>query len=149
MNMTSLSPHIAVERYTLILPTAEIVTEFREYESTLFFFEDGLKGVVKDLVLSNTVSDPTGMALRMLTAQVVSNYENSLHVRYMENTLGTISPSIYIELIVEQLEIAVSAMLRQILRDMLPTYRWDHRQHRWLGNDLIANLILNETRQPP
>jgi len=131
------------------LPTAEIVSEYRDYEAVFFFCDGGIKTVVKDIILSNTAADPSGNVLKKLTDDIVSEYENSLHVRYMENTLGSYSPSIYIELIMGQLEIAVSMMLNQIFRDMLTTHRWDHRRYRWLGNDLIANLIQHETKPPP
>ena len=134
-------------RDIIILPTADIVREFEDYESVFCFYDEGLRGVIKDIVLYNTVTDTTGEQTSMLVQDVISVYEHSLYVRYLENTLSISQPEICIEMMVIQLESAVSKMLKALFVKELQRYRWDRSSYEWLGNDLITRIKLREQFQ--
>lgn len=132
-----------------ILPTAEIVTEFKHLEPVLCFYDDGLKGLIKEIVLRNTAADLSGQKSQDLAQEIVSAYEHSMHVRYMENTLRHADPSIYIELFVTQLDEILAELLTLLFASTLRTHRWDYRGSRWIGNDLLVRLVPLDSRPNP
>ena len=124
----------------VIIPTAEIISEFRHMDPVFCFYEDGVRGVVKDMVLRNTAGDDTGVVEQTLLNDIVAMYEHSLHVRYLENTLRITDPVIYIELFVAGLQETVSELLRQLFASVLSDHQWDSSEWGWIGNDLIVRM---------
>lgn len=124
-----------------ILPLAEFVTEFKHLEPVLCFYDNGLKGLIKEIVLRNTAADASGQRSEALVKEIVTSYEHSMHVRYMENTLKVTDPSIYIELFVIQLDELLAELLLLLFSQSLQTHRWDYNDSAWIGNDLLVRMV--------
>lgn len=129
----------------VVLPTADIVREFRGYEPIFCFYEDGIRGVVRDSVLLSNgmyeheldecISHQSSL-IETFINRVVEEYENSIHRRYIENTYAKNSPSITLELVVAQINSMVNTMTRALF--MLRAYEICKSRWQWVGDDLIA-----------
>lgn len=133
-----------------LLPTAEIIWEHRQWEPLFCFYDEGVRGIVRDLVLlQNHQRDDLPPVYEQLWAQVEDAYERSLNVRYLENTLGQITPLVYIETAVAELDAMVTAMLAVLFGRK--TYRVAHDpvDYRWVGDDLLTAILFSRSVHVP
>lgn len=128
----------------ILLPTAEIIRDHGRHEGFFNFYEEGLRGVVRDMVLMSDDSIfSTSIPQRQLNVsegliqKILREYQNSPEAvmqRYLENT----TYESYVELIAEMIADSVHDMMRSIfvsaVYDVSKT-EWD-----WLGNDLITRI---------
>ncbi len=132
-----------------ILPTSEIIRTFKAKEELFEFYEEGIRGLVRDIVMRPRAFDTVqicdgvgynkdAMILEELVAQVVSQYENSLHYRYIENTRAHIHPSCLVEVVVLCVEDAVSQMLRGFFAGF--AYDVCKSNWQWLEDDLVVTI---------
>lgn len=127
---------------TYLLPTADIVREFKQYDAVFYFYEEGIKGIVRDVVLFSTGNDPeAGIDVKQMVMNRV-NEEIDRHdlIRYYENTHGSQWPTLVIELIIEQIEQAVRVMLDSIFMQLFYEVSWKGDSYDWLGDDMMAKI---------
>lgn len=138
----------------IILPTTPIVKGFSQYENLFCFYDDGVKGVVKDHVLvsrSCLVSfyediQKTDKSVRLMD-EIIQKYETSLHRQYMENTYNGCKPIHMLEDIINEIEREVN--------NMMYLYFFEHpysieRGVKWVGDDLIIKIdAVGETYGTP
>lgn len=129
------------------LPTTDIVRNFREFERLFTFYEEGIKGVVKDTVLlssawilsrtSNMQPHARPIIADGLLDKIMRDYANSgeaLMQRLSENT----SSESYIELIAELIDRAVGEMMYALF--LSTVYDVSKTEWRWIGDDLVAKM---------
>jgi hypothetical protein len=129
-----------------ILPTGDIVREFQRDDWLFGFYDDGIKGLVRDVVLlqgdHNTrhaaFRDPEDAVLLALLENVIQQYENSLEYRFLENTLRHCHPTFMVEMVVLGVDHAVSRMMREFFAGR--PYDVCKSRWQWLGNDLITTI---------
>lgn len=132
-----------------ILPTSDIIREFRQEDWLFGFYDEGVKGLVRDTVLAHqahrteVVCDGSGDSVQArLLEHVIRQYENSLEFRFLENTLGHCHPASMVEMVVLCIDHAVSVMMREFFAGL--TYDVCKSHWQWLENDLIVNLLLKD-----
>lgn len=142
---------MADERF--VLPTGKIIHTFNTFEPVFCFYEEGVRGLVRDTVLLNT-GDPEGRAYvdsdearikrgKLLFAEgllerVIAQYENSLDLRYLENTLGQYCAESIVRMMVEQIDLAVAQMLRDYFGGQV--YQMCKSRWKWVGTDLLIRV---------
>ena len=125
-----------------ILPTSEIVQEFKPFDSVFHFYKNGIKGVILDTIvisnghyLSNAAN--TNKLTSGLTAKVLEDYEQSpetIHLRFAENTnIGE-----HIEMISDSIDELVSEMMNTLFGAHPYTLHEDNCY--WVGNDVCAKV---------
>jgi hypothetical protein len=119
-----------------ILPTFEILQDFQESEQLFNFYNDGMKGVVRDLIVhwegGGSISDSTH-----ITEKILRDYSNSPEATISRFT-DRIDMEAYVELITSLLDIAVGEMLNALFPKI--TYDISNNEHSWIGDDLIIKL---------
>jgi hypothetical protein len=105
----------------VILPSSEIINYYHKYETVFSFVNGGVKELVKQLIMVSHgwyydhFSDlqKTEQSVR-LTNELVEQYENSVHRRYLENThYQNMDVSRMVEQFIDEIEDAVNAMMNQ------------------------------------
>lgn len=138
---------MGIER--LILPTGDLVRQFRDYERLFVFYQDGVKGIIRDtIVLSDDGSylpkrEQCASGNRFLIERIVRLYENSaeaLCAFHQENTTAVDS----VEVAVTEIHTAVAEMLQWLLAKH--EYYVCRHQHQWLGNDLLVTIYQPHTQ---
>ena len=118
----------------LILPTAEIVKEYEAAERTFSFYEDGLRGVIRDLILYSNAEKKSGNYIQDKILREYSNTPEAVMSRIMENFVT----EMYIELLVEVIFNSVSNMMQMLLPQTV--YTISVIEHQWSCNDLIIKI---------
>lgn len=121
----------------ILLPTAPIIQEHKGFEAIFCFYEDGIKGLVRDLVVRLAERPSTEEASRAFIDRVIYDYECSLHVRYLENTYGAEYPQWVIETVIVWLEKEIDDMLAPF---RIERFTITSRHILWIGNDLFTKI---------
>lgn len=133
----------------LIVPTSDLVREFWHCEPLLCFYDEGVRGLIRDTVLLNCGVPAGSFSLHRrrkepplfsdgLLDHVLGEFERSLEVRFLENTLPqrAESASFAVEAVVEAIDEAVARMMREfLLRDI---YEICKTRWQWIGYDLLV-----------
>lgn len=120
-----------------ILPTAEIFFEFRHFEPILYFRDEGLRGVIRDLVLLPSCPKTREEEFEQFRSSVLEEYDRSVDVRTMENMFSRREyASWLVELMLDMADLAVFQMISQYFDGL--DYEVDRKDCQWLGVDLIA-----------
>ena len=132
----------------VILPTTEIIREVWRFDELFSFYDDGIRGVVRDNVLHSDltviseiselpVMKTSYWSIQKLNERIVFEYRNSprtLNLFYNENTCG----DTYVELIAEWVSVMVFEMLKTLfVRSDLDIMT---RDWYWIGNDLVVTM---------
>ena len=125
-----------------ILPTAEIIRDNRRNDWLLEFYDEGIKGLVRDTVLNQRAEDApvfcdAGGEVALLET-VIQQYESSLQYRFLENTLAHCYPTSRVEMAV----IGVAEDVAQMMRGFFAGYAYDvcKSNWQWLEDDLIVTI---------
>lgn len=131
----------------VVLPTADLLKDFAHLERMFDFYEDGLRGLVRDMVLtadavdtpSSRVEDAFKQALQNtgLIEKVMRDYAHSADARFNFLT-GTGSEQIEVEIAVEHIYQIVLEMMAQLFRRAV--YEICKQEWQWLGDDLVAKV---------
>lgn len=129
----------------VILPTAEIIHHYeRECGEVFIFLKGGLRELVSRLVMVSSgwyfdhYSDlQRSDDAHRVTADIVEEYEVSLDRRYLENTLSRLNVPVYIESIIDEIDIALNRMMNFYFANV--PYKV-HRTVGWLGNELVVHM---------
>lgn len=126
----------------IVLPTFGLYAAHLDKEPLFSFREEGVLGVIRDLVLLSGGPESRGhrfSAYEDFVQQLLFEYENNVELRLCENSLRKSDYSGFaLELSCEQLEVAVQEMMRLMFRDVLFDIcktRWQ-----WLGADLLTTV---------
>lgn len=129
----------------IILPTFAVYGAHRELEPLFAFREEGVLGVIRDLVLiSGGGSGKRGYRFDHYDAfieQLMFEYDNNVDLRLDENTMRKSDYSGFaLELACDELEQEVQEMMKIMFQgamfEVCPS-RW-----KWLGADLLATVWL-------
>jgi hypothetical protein len=118
----------------LILPTADIVREYETAERTFSFYEDGLRGVIRDLILYSNTGKGSGNYIQDKILREYSNTPEAVTSRIMENFMT----EIYVETLVEVIFNSVSIMMQTLLPHV--AHSISVTEHQWNCNDLIIKI---------
>lgn len=135
----------------VILPTTEIIQEVGQFDELFSFYDDGIRGVVRDNVLHSDLSEISELPvmrtpsnpywIQKLNERIVFEYCNSpraLNLYYTENTCE----DMYVELIAEWVNVLVFEMLKTLfVRSDLDILT---RDWYWIGNDLVVKINHNK-----
>lgn len=122
-----------------LLPTTELFFEFRHYEQVLLFHDEGVRGVIRDLVLLSTGIPNHDEEAQDLLKYLLEEYNRSIDLRYLENTLRYPNAvAVMVEIAVTEIHQAVEAMMAQYFRNLV--YDICKARWQWLGADLILQL---------
>jgi len=126
----------------VILPTTEIIQAHRRSNWLLGFYDEGIKGLVRDTVLHQSHHNApffceAGGEVTLLE-DVVRQYENSMEYRFIENTLNHCYPTSQVEMVVT----SVADDVAQMMRDFFAGHAYDVCKSRWqwLEDDLIVTM---------
>lgn len=133
-----------------VLPTASIVREFREYNRLFSFYEDDIKGIIRDTILVSSawmqkdysryhheIHRP--LMADDLMEKIIRDYHNSgeaLMQRLSENT----SSETYIQRIVEQINRQVGDMMMTLFLNYV--YDVSKTEWQWIGDDLVVKITI-------
>lgn len=120
----------------VILPTYAILSDFKESEGLFCFYDDGMKGIVRDLIIygenGRSITDST-----YITEKILRDYNNSPEATISRFT-DRIDMGTYVELITSLLDVAVGEMLDVLFCKL--SYRISKTQYHWIGSDLLIKL---------
>lgn len=127
----------------IVLPTFSVYAAHRELEPLFAFREEGLLGVIRDLVLlSGGVDGRCGhrySEFEELLEQLLFEYENNVELRMEENTMRKSDYAGFaLELGCEQLDLEVQDMMRLMFLDR--SFEVCKQRWRWLGADLLTTV---------
>lgn len=120
----------------IILPTADIVQDCQEFEPVFCFYNNGIKGLVRDIV-DLAASPHYDDEIAAFKDMVMSEYDQSINRRYLENTHQGMAQDFMIEMVIEQIAHGVQELFQQFFKQMI--YRVDNTE-KWLGNDLLTTV---------
>ena len=137
--------------FICILPTAEIIKDHRQYDELFCFYMEGIRGLVRDIVLCSDYGNFHRIACGHqdgkithasgLIESVMRMYNNSPEAMlnyYLEKT----SCSSYVESVVEMLDDAVTAMMAPLVKQR--PFNVNKQEFEWIGNDLMIKINLVE-----
>ena len=134
-----------------ILPTAEIVRNFKEYEPLFSFYDEGLRGLVRDMVmLSDMHAAPeetrsTGFKRELgsdgLLEKVLRDYGHSLDAMFAHH-IGVPNKAPFVGALVELIYQHVVEMMSAYFRR--EPYEVCKQQWEWLGSDVIVGISFLE-----
>lgn len=141
--------------HKVILPTSTLVRQFWHCEPLLCFYDLGVRGLIRDAVLLNCGKPASSFSLYRrrkdpplfsdgLLDYVLEEYERSLDLRFLENTLPqrAVSGCFAVETVVEAIDEAVAAMMREcFLREI---YEICKTRWQWVGYDLLIRVRLDD-----
>jgi len=137
-----------------ILPTSDLVRQFKPHERLFNFYEDGIKGLIRDTILlsaayryhlfafsryNNSQYAPRPTIADGLLEKVLRDYDNSLDAhleRFQQNT----NSSYYVETVVKLIDHAVGEMMADIFQST--AYDVSKTDWQWHGSDLVARVNL-------
>lgn len=135
----------------VVLPTAGLVREYADFDQLFSFYEDGLRGLIRDMVLLSDLHAPTEqtsaaeyvreLASDGLVEKVLREYSDSPDARFLFHTSSR-TREIEVEIAVEMIYQSVMEMMNALL--MRAVYEVCKQKWSWLGNDLIAHLTVLE-----
>lgn len=133
----------------LIVPTSDLVREFWHCEPLLCFYNEGVRGLIRDTVLlsSSVPADSYSLHRRRKDAplfsdglldHVMGEFERSLDLRFLENMLPRRAESacFAVEAAVEAIDEAVARMMRQFMQREV--YEICKTRWKWIGYDLLV-----------
>lgn len=139
---------------SVALPTAGIVHEYRDCEALFSFYEDGLKGLIRDMVL---VSDsrppmhkPTAEEIKQefldsgLPERIMTQYAQSPDARFLAHT-GNTTHEAFIEMAAEVIYQSVVEMMNSLFLRLV--YEVRKQRWSWIGNDLVVSMRILERPQ--
>lgn len=134
----------------VILPTAEIITRFKGFEELFCFYDDGLKGIVRDSVLTSQAYDlveryhkPKGhrskciIEVSGLLDKILRDYHNSADAMFLFRIENT-NAATYVEEAAIQIDTAVNEMMRVLFARIV--YDMNMDGYTWLGDDLMTTV---------
>jgi hypothetical protein len=125
---------------SFILPTGNILNEYKKYENLFSFYHDGLRGIIRDLILAH---DKKVTIMEDIIEKIIWEYNNSPDASFRRATDSTNNrDEIMIEIIAELISFAVIEMMDAIF--MGKQIDVIEKSHRWVENDLI--IILSPSR---
>ena len=133
----------------VILPTAEIITRFKGFEELFGFYDDGLKGVIRDTILTSQAYDlvkrryPTGHKNKCiimasgLMDKILRDYHNSADAMFLHRIENT-NAATYVEEAAILIDQAVHEMMRVLFAKIVYDMCMDGSV--WLGDDLMTKV---------
>jgi len=120
-----------------ILPTKDILRLFQKYDELFMFYNDGVKGVIRDTILSRV---STNRGLDDVLNKIRIDYLNSVDA-VMEYLTEYEFRSECIDLAVELITIAINEMMIDLFKSrnssIIISY-W-----KWFGDDFIIGTQIN------
>lgn len=129
-----------------VLPTGEIIREFKNFEEMFSFYEEGIKGVVRDMVLLSddiTPGDPKSSTTQGLLDKILREYMNSPEA-VIQHLLENTSAANFVEFISEALKMMVQDMMRRLFTNAL--YEISKTEWQWIASDLVIKVQLIDRR---
>lgn len=134
------------------LPTRDIVRHFKDFERLFSFYEEGIKGLVRDTVLLSSAwvlgrnisiqpYSPHPVVADGLLEKVMRDYASSSEAmmqRLSENT----SAEAYVELVTEMIDRAVGEMMYTLF--VSSVYDVSKTEYSWVGDDLVIKMRIYE-----
>lgn len=134
----------------VILPTGDIVREFKALEPILSFYDGGIRGLIREAIRS--VSEPEcrsldDFALEQFCNNAIEIYENSIERQFIENTYNSNYPAAILELALARIADLVWEMMFGLFAS-IPCLV-DAFHCRWIGDDLMITIKLPEPANAP
>ena len=120
-----------------ILPTKDILRLFQKYDELFMFYNDGVKGVIRDTILSRVSAN---RGLDDVLNKVRTDYLNSAEA-VMEYLTDYEFRSECIDLAVELITIAINEMLIDLFKSC--NYTMSKSYWKWFGDDFIIGAQIN------
>jgi len=130
-----------------ILPTRDLLRLFSSYENLFWFYNDGVKGVIRDIILFSNAWElkhysPIKDCKKPITAQlifdkIVQEYSNSPDGR-MNGITGNLIDSECVEIAAELIDNAVSDMMFVLFSSLI--YDVSKTNWKWFGDDIIVEI---------
>ncbi len=123
-----------------ILPTAEIVQRYQKFNDLFRFYDEGVRGLIRDIILTTDITDPkinNGLDSDIY-AKVVWDYEHCPEYRNLEMSYPNDQASVTIEFIFLAMHYDIQVMLTSVFVNNL--YDLSAQEYDWVGNDLIAKV---------
>ena len=129
-----------------VLPTGDIIREFESYEELFYFYEDGVRAVVRDMLLLNhgnllptlpLYSYDPDTNLWAFRQRLVEEYDRTMDVRATENMLHEYR-GLQLEHALGEIDAEVTRMLKGYFRNQI--YEIIQDGWKWLGDDLVVRM---------
>jgi hypothetical protein len=131
----------------VVLPTAEILKTFKDFEHLFDFYEDGLKGVVRDMVFTadtfqaqpDRVRDAFKQALQNsgLIEKIMRDYSMSPEAQFHFH-VGSHTQESAVEIAAQCIYVVVLQTMSNLF--MRAVYEISKQEWDWVGQDLIASV---------
>lgn len=123
----------------LLLPTSDIFLSHKHFEPLLYFYEDGVRGLVRDTVLLSSQPLPGSEDVQALRERLVAEYDRCANARFLENSMRRHEyASFLVEMAAEEIDYRVAEMMWQFLRGRV--YEVCKTRWKWVGADLVATI---------
>lgn len=116
----------------IVLPTFELLKEFRESEQLFYFYDDGLRGVIRDIIIYGDGGKPINDET-YVTEKILREYNNTPEA-VMSKFTDNVDSNVLIELIASLIDNAVGEMMGILFPGY--SYSISKTDYRWLGDDL-------------
>jgi len=132
----------------LIIPIFEILNDHQESEQLFYFYDDGLRGVVRDIILfssgcefKNLHPNKRAGADECVVEKILRDYYNTPEATLSRFT-DNIDMEVYIEVIAQSIAISVEELLRALIPRIV--YEFSKTEFQWLGDDLLLKMRIFE-----
>lgn len=127
-------------RISLIIPTANIIASFEYLDRFFWFYDGGIKAIVKNCISFNTATDYSGILLEELLQDVLQIYEEVSDLDHRTNSAILAPDWNYLELAITHIDNAVNKTLEPMFHSELKNAYWDTSESEWIGDDLLLAL---------
>jgi len=142
---------------TVALPMFALMRELTTYDSLFSFYENGVRSVVEEAVISSAYEKEDAMHMHPetrrcygLLGKIICEYEIFLDRMEIENTASQALLDEYIDRVkgIELVVDMIDERVREIMQALFPRglFSVSPAGHRWIGDDLFVKL---RTFQPP
>ena len=135
-----------------ILPTAEIIDQYRKFEPLLSFYREGIKGIIRDIILMENGStkfqhfairrNKKVMLAETIVERIMRKYNDSPEAMF-QSYFGNDQRAFCVELAAELLYTSVNEMMDSLFG--CEEIDVDESTHRWIGNDIIVTIRKGDT----
>lgn len=136
---------------TVVLPTAGIVSEHKSFEALFSFYEEGLHGLIRDMVMLSDQNPPkskrTCEAIKRelhdsgLFDKIMRDYSHSPEACFLRHA-GDLNHEQFVEVAVEVIYQSVVEMMNTLF--LRTVYEVCKQRWGWIGDDLIAKMTVLE-----
>jgi hypothetical protein len=124
----------------LVLPTRDLLREYHEYNDTFYFYDNGIKGIIKDILINDLEIDD-------VINLIISKYSNTVDARVqlindLNNGFCYNTRESGMEDIIKNITNSVMFMMKGIFQNR--HYNVSRYNVRWIESDLVIKIAINK-----